>query len=76
VILVLFFSALRANAGDVGTYTSSTWYQTIADADGKTIWFQIHYPSVGADYGADANPSGGPFPLIGFMHGYLGQAWM
>lgn len=75
MILSLLLSTLRASAGDVGSHVSSTWYETIVDADGKTIWFQVHYPSMGAEYGAEADPSGGPFPLIGFMHGYLGQPW-
>jgi MYXO-CTERM domain-containing protein len=76
VILALLLAAGAAVASDVGTFASSTWYETIEDPDRGTVWFQIHYPAVSDDFGADADPSAGPFPLVAFMHGYLGQAWM
>ena len=76
MIVSLFLAVSDVRAAEIGTYTTSTWYETIQDADGNPVWFQIHYPSVRASYGAAADPSGGPFPLIGFMHGYLGEAWM
>jgi dienelactone hydrolase len=76
LILSLLLSSCTASAASVGEHTSSTWYETITDSDGNTIWFQIHYPSTHPEYGAEADPSRGPFPVVGFMHGYLGQAWM
>ena len=76
MISLLFSLCSPAVAAELGHYTTSEWYETIYDTDGNTVWFQIHYPAISADYGADADPSAGPFPVIAFMHGYLGQAWM
>jgi MYXO-CTERM domain-containing protein len=63
-------------AAEVGSLSSSTWYEVIEAPTGETVWFQIHYPSRSTDYGADADPTAGPYPLVAFMHGHLGQAWM
>jgi len=74
-VLALGLPAPAAAAG-IGTFTTSEWYETIYTSDGSPVWFQIHYPAVSDAYGADADPSAGPFPVIAFMHGYGGQAWM
>ncbi len=35
---------------------------------------RVYYPAVAAGQNAVADPSGGPFPLVGFQHGWLGDA--
>jgi len=76
-LMVLLFAVLSpARAAPVGTYTVSSWDFAIDGGEARTVYFKIHYPAVGTHYGADADPSGGPFPVVGFMHGYLGSAWM
>jgi hypothetical protein len=75
-LLTLSLLAAIATADELGSFVSSEWYETIQDDDGDTIWFQLHYPAVSDDYGADADPSGGPYPLAVLIHGYMGSAWM
>jgi dienelactone hydrolase len=76
VLSLLLSSSGAAQAAEVGTYTTSEWYETLYDTDGNAVWLQVHYPAVSDAYGADADPSAGPYPVIAFMHGYLGEAWM
>jgi dienelactone hydrolase len=38
-----------------------------------TITGRIFYPALSAGHMTDPDPSSGPYPLIGFQHGWLGQ---
>lgn len=38
-----------------------------------TIIGRMYYPGLEAGEDAEADPSGGPYPLVGFQHGYLGR---
>ncbi len=76
VLALLLAASSPVHAAPLGTYTVSSWDFAIDGGEARTVFFKIHYPAVGAHYGADADPSGGPFPVVGFMHGYLGSAWM
>ena len=78
---LLFFAAVSvvgvdALAAAPGTHTVASWDTVIDGGEAGPVWFKIHYPAVADTYGADADSSGGPFPVVGFMHGYLGAAWM
>lgn len=73
--LVLLLLPVAA-AAPVGTHTTASWDAWVTGPDGRTVWYAIHYPAVSSAYGADADPSAGPFPLAVLVHGYLGQAWM
>lgn len=35
---------------------------------------RVYYPAVTAGQGAAADPAGGPYPAVGFQHGWLGSA--
>jgi alpha-beta hydrolase superfamily lysophospholipase len=76
VIVALLAISTSALASPPGTFTVSSWDTVIDGGEAGSVWFKLHYPAVSADYGADADPSGGPFPVVAFMHGYLGSAWM
>lgn len=76
LLLALALLPLPALAAPVGTYTTSQWYETIYDTKGRAVYLQVHYPAVSSAYGANADPSQGSFPLLAFMHGFAGQAWM
>jgi len=53
---------------------ASMWDEWFTDTDAGLVRARIHYPATSSDYGAD--PAGGDYPVIVFMHGYLGAAWM
>lgn len=76
LLALLFAAATPAAAAPVGTYTVSSWDTTIDGGDAGWVRFKIHYPAVSDSYGADADNTDGPFPVVGFMHGYFGSAWM
>jgi uncharacterized protein (TIGR03382 family) len=46
------------------------------DMDAGTVFARVHYPAIAPEVGADADPSGGPYPVAAFLHGYFGSAWM
>lgn len=52
----------------------SMWDEWFSDDEAGLVKARIHYPATSADYGAD--PAGADYPVIVFMHGYLGAAWM
>ena len=64
-----------AAVDEVGTYAASTRYVTLLQDDWY-LWFQVHYPAASEDDDAEPDLSGGPYPVLLFFHGYLGQAWM
>ncbi|HCH66138.1 MAG: hypothetical protein CL927_06095 [Deltaproteobacteria bacterium] len=76
LLAVLFVAATTCSAEPIGTYRVSSWDTSIDGGEARTVRFKIHYPAVADSYGADADNTAGPFPVVGFMHGYLGSAWM
>ena len=75
-ILMLWGTTPSANAGELGSYETSTRYITADASSGRPIWFQVHYPAVASRAGEDVDLSRGPYPVVALMHGYLGAAWM
>jgi dienelactone hydrolase len=54
----------------------ASWDESFNDDEAGQVWIRVHYPAVSADWGADADPTGGPYPLVALIHGAFGQAWM
>ena len=67
--LLLLSSAAMATPAAV-----SMWDDWFYDDAVGSVWVRIHYPAEHSGYGAD--PVGGDYPVIVFMHGYMGAAWM
>lgn len=76
LLAALLALSLPAHAAAPGTYTVSSWDFVVDGGAAGAVFFEIRYPAVSSDYGADADNTDGPFPVVGFMHGYLGSAWM
>lgn len=77
LLLLLLCTSLPAAAQaieDPGPHPVGWRVFTFTDAifGQGTITGRIYYPAAAAGEGADADPSGGPFPLVAFQHGWLG----
>ncbi len=61
-----------ADLADPGPYPSGWRTVTVTRANATTFTARLHYPAV-APGGQDAafDPSGGPYPAIGFGHGFV-----
>ncbi len=74
--VLLLAATLAATAAPVGTHPSTWWDETVYTETGRPVWFRVHYPATSDQYGSDADPTSGPYPVVLWFHGYLGQAWM
>ncbi|MDX1418750.1 MAG: FlgD immunoglobulin-like domain containing protein [Rubricoccaceae bacterium] len=80
-LLLLAFAALAicAQAQPVeapGPFAVGHLDVAFADETSGPGWVEgrLYYPALRGGLSAPPNPSGGPFPLVGFQHGYRGSA--
>lgn len=70
---VLLLAPLSAHAGDL---TIAHRDLAFDDDTAGEVAFTVHYPATHDVDNAPADLSAGPYPLVVFLHGYLGAAWM
>ena len=67
-------SAAGASAGDgsePGPFAAGRRDVTVTRSNGSTFQATLHYPATAAGSNAPFDPSGGPYPVFSFGHGYL-----
>ena len=74
--LLLLWSLQAALAAPPGTHAVATRDIRFEHPTAGTVRAKVHYPAMEAGRAKDPDPSGGPYPLAAFMHGYFGSAWM
>ncbi|MEQ1504341.1 MAG: MYXO-CTERM sorting domain-containing protein [Myxococcota bacterium] len=73
--MVLGWVSLVAVAG-TGPFAVGWSDEVVVDGVAGTVQYRVFYPAVADAEGAAPDTASGPFPLAGFMHGWLGSAWM
>lgn len=67
------FSLAAAAAGPLAVGWED---RVIHDPTAGTVPIRVYYPAVAEGQGTAADLSQGPYPLAGFLHGWLGSTWM
>lgn len=68
------FSVAEAWAGDgsqPGPFAAGRRDVTVTRSNGSTFQATLHYPATAAGTNAPFDPSGGPYPVFSFGHGFL-----
>lgn len=72
IIFIFLASILNAQPENPGTHFAG-WKTESLNRNGRTLNCIIHYPALSEGSQAPIDPSGGPYPVIAFGHGFLMQ---
>ena len=65
------FSAMAGDGSQPGSFAAGRRDVTVTRYNGSTFQATLHYPATAAGTNTPFDPSGGPYPVFSFGHGFL-----
>ncbi len=65
------FASMAGDGSEPGPYAAGRRDVTVVRSNGSTFQATLHYPAVAAGTNTPFDPSGGPYPVFSFGHGFL-----